>query len=212
MTPAQGYCRKGRAEHGAALVVALCMLIALLLLGASAARMALQGEKAARGDRDRQIAFHAAEEALMDAENDIEGSAAMPARSAMFAQDSALGFAAGCGTGAASPNLGLCLPAGEADAPVWQQVDFSDARADSVKSVPYGQFTGAGMQTGQGFLPFRRPRYIIELVPYTRAGEDAGPQMSYAYRVTAIGFGARENSQVVLQTYYRKQGTQGGAK
>ena len=198
----------GRSEHGAALVVALCMLIALLLLGASAARMALQGEKAARGDRDRYIAFQAAEEALMDAENDIEG----PARSALFAPGSALGFVAGCGFGAASANLGLCLPADAADTPVWQQVDFSDVHDATVKSVPYGQFTGAGMATGQGFLPFKRPRYIIELVQYTHEGEDAGPQASHAYRITAIGFGTRENSQVVLQSYYRKLGSHAAAE
>lgn len=70
------------------------------------------------------------------------------------------------------------------------------------------------MPTGQGFLPFKRPRYIIELVPYTREGEDAGPSISHVYRVTAIGFGVRDTSQVVLQSYYRKQGAHGagGAK
>ena len=142
----------------------------------------------------------------MDAENDIEGSAAMPARSAMFAPDSALGFASGCGVGAASANLGLCLAAGEDETPVWQEVDLADAQPATMKSVPYGQFTGASMQTGQGFLPFQRPRYIIEILPYTGAGEDAGQPPSYFYRVTAIGFGARDSSQVVLQTYYRKHG------
>ena len=199
----QGGVARG-AERGAALVLALCMLLALLLLGASAARMALQGEKAARADRDRRVAFHAAEEALMDAENDIEGSAAMPGRSAMFAPDSTLGFASGCGVGAASANPGLCLAAGEDETPVWQEVDIADTQPETMKSVSYGQFTGASMQTGQGLLPFQRPRYIIEVLPYTGAGADAGPAMSYFYRVTAIGFGARGTSEVVLQTYYRK--------
>ena len=206
MRPAGRQCG---CERGAALVVALFMLIAILLLGASAAQLALQGEKAARAERDREIAFQAAEEALMDAESDIEGSPAAPERSAMFEPDGAPGFVDGCGAGAASAGIGLCMRAAEGAAPVWQMVDVADAAAGSTRSVPYGAFTGASMQTGEGFLPFRRPRYIIEALPYTQEGEDAGPAAGPAqrnfFRVTSIGFGARETSQVVLQSYYRKQ-------
>lgn len=198
-------------QAGAALAMALCVLIVLMLLGASVARLALQGEKAARGERDRQIAFQAAEEALMDAENDLQGSIAFPGRSAMFAPDSALGFTDGCGAGAVNPHLGLCSQAEAGAAPAWISVDFEDESAATTRSVPFGKFTGADMQTGQGFQPFRRPRYVIELVPYTQAGEDAGQHLSYFYRVTAMGFGARADSQVVLQTYYRKRRAGGGA-
>ncbi|MET3133820.1 type IV pilus assembly protein PilX [Oxalobacteraceae bacterium GrIS 1.11] len=194
--------RHATRQGGAVLMLALFLMVAILLLGASAAQLALQGEKAARGERDWHIAFQAAEEALMDAEHDIEGRAGAPGRSAMFAPDSALGFVDGCGSD--SVNLGLCLRAGEGAPPVWQSIDFADDGAGTARSVPYGRFTGAAMQTGEGFLPFKRPRYIIELLPYTKEGEDAGAGMRYIYRVTAIGFGARESSQVVLQTFYRK--------
>ncbi|MDC8760567.1 pilus assembly protein PilX [Janthinobacterium sp. hw3] len=178
------------------------MLIAILLLGASAAQLALQAEKVARGERDWQLAFQAAEEALMDAEKDIEGTPAEPGRSAMFAPDSALGFVAGCGGDGAS--LGLCLRGAAGQAPVWQSVDFDDDGAATARSVPYGKFTGATMPSGEGLLPFKRPRYIIELLPFTQEGEDAGQQLGYFYRVTAIGFGARPGSEVVLQSFYRK--------
>lgn len=191
-----------------ALLVALFMLVAILLLGASAAQLALQGERAARAARDGQVAFQAAEEALMDAENDIEGGAGASGRSAMFAPDSAQGFVAGCGAGGASQ--GLCLHGADGAAPVWQSIDLG-ADGAAARSVPYGQFTGAAMATGAGALPFRRPRYIIELLPYAAEGEDAGAQRGYCYRVTAIGFGARESSQVVLQSVYRKRGAGGGA-
>lgn len=67
------------------------------------------------------------------------------------------------------------------------------------------------MQTGQGVLPFRRPRYIIELLPDTAAGEEAGATPRYVYRVTAIGFGASRATEVVLQTFYRKQTPHGSA-
>lgn len=191
-------------QRGMALVFTLCLLLLILLLGVSAAQMALLGEKAARGERDRHIAFHAAEEALMDAERDIEGQPGAPGRSGLFAPDSAAGFAASCGE-----QPGLCLPAAEPAPPVWlvNELDADDEGA----TVAYGRFTGAPMQTGQGFLPFRRPRYLIELLPFHAPGEEAGAPAgaaapaSYLYRVTAIGFGASEDTQVVLQTYYRKQ-------
>jgi len=210
-------CRKPwrlpRVRHGGAtLVYVLCLLVIILLLGVSAAQMALQGEKAARGERDRQIAFQAAEEALVDAQNDIEGLPGAPGRSGLFAPDSAAGFADGCGEAGA---LGLCLPAAP-DAPaLWLSTDLDGAEAGN-RTVPYGQFTGAVMQTGQGFLPSRRPRYLIELLPFHPPGAQATAAAgglateSYVYRITAIGFGAQESTQVVLQSYYRKQAVGAG--
>lgn len=198
-------------QRGVALVVALCTLIVLMLLAASAARMTLQGEKAARGERDRQIAFQAAEEALMDAENDIRGNAAFVGRSATFAPDSAEGFTNGCGAGLANQYLGLCSHAQGGATPAWVAIDLADDGAATTRSVPYGRFTGAAMQTGQGFQTFKRPRYIIERVPSTQAGDNAEQRPSYVYRVTAIGFGASDDSQVVLQSFYRKRMAGGGS-
>ncbi|MGK5033391.1 pilus assembly PilX family protein [Janthinobacterium sp. MDT1-19] len=206
-------CRVVRVRHGGAtLVYVLCLLVIILLLGISAAQMALQGEKAARGERDRQIAFQAAEEALVDAQNDIEGLPGAPGRSSLFASGSAAGFADDCGEAGA---LGLCLPAAP-DAPaLWLSMDLDGAEGTS-RAVPYGQFTGAAMQTGQGFLPSRRPRYLIELLPFHPPGAQAAvvagglATESYVYRITAIGFGAQESTQVVLQSYYRKQAAGAG--
>lgn len=190
----------------------LCLLVIILLLGISAAQMALQGEKAARGERDRQIAFQAAEEALVDAQNDIEGLPGAPGRSSLFAPGSAAGFADGCGEGGA---LGLCLPAPPEAPALWLSVDLDGAEGSS-HTVPYGQFTGAVMQTGQGFLPSRPPRYLIELLPFHPPGAQASAvagglaTQSYVYRITAMGFGAQESTQVVLQIYYRKQAAGAG--
>ncbi|MDN2712708.1 PilX N-terminal domain-containing pilus assembly protein [Janthinobacterium sp. SUN118] len=199
-------------QRGATLVYVLCLLVVILLLGISAAQMALLGEKAARGERDRYIAFQAAEEALMDAQNDIEGLPGAPGRSSLFAPGSAAGFTVGCGDGG---ELGLCLPAEKGAPALWLSMALGGAEAasgsDGNRTVPYGRFTGAAMQTGQGFLPFRRPRYIIELLPFHLPGEEAGAVIgslatgNYLYRVTAIGFGAQDSTQVVLQSYYRKQ-------
>jgi type IV pilus assembly protein PilX len=58
-------------QQGAALVIALLILIVLMMLGIAAMQTSLQSEKMSRNQRDRQIAWQAAEAALLDAEYDI---------------------------------------------------------------------------------------------------------------------------------------------
>ena len=191
-----------RRERGISLIVALVMLIAVLMLGISATHIALQAEKSARNDRDRQIAFQAAEAALIDAEMDIEQSPdAALSRSVLFSPNKTEGFAETCGSGV---YLGLCLPAPDGTTPVWQTIDLADDASSNARSVSYGNFTGQTFQSGNGSLPAKPPRYIIELMRYNKAGESAD-QPSYFYRITAIGFGVRDATQVVLQTFYRKE-------
>lgn len=197
--------RFGRSK-GAALLAALCVLVALMIIALSAAHSALNAEKSARNERDRHIAFQAAEAALIDAERDIEGGAdPASARAALFANASALGFDDGCGRGAGSANLGLCQYAPPGQVPAWQLADLAGPDGANSATTPYGTFTGALLPTGGAALPARPSRYIIELMPLVRAGEDAGQSVAgNLYRISAIGFGVRPNTQVVLQSFYRK--------
>jgi type IV pilus assembly protein PilX len=197
-----------RRQYGASLIVSLLMLIAVLMLGMSAAQIALQGEKSARNDRDRQIAFQAAEAALLDAELDIENSpSASTSRSTLFSRESAIGFPADgedlCGSGEGNRFLGLCRRSDDITMPTWLAIDF-DSIGATTRSVPFGHFTGQYFQTGKGALPARVPRYIIELMTYNRHGE-AADKSGYFYRITAIGYGAQDSTQVVLQSFYRKE-------
>jgi type IV pilus assembly protein PilX len=200
-----------RSQRGIALITAMVIMLAVLIIGVSAARAALDSEKAARQERDRYVALQAAEAALADAERDIEGGkdVASP-RAALFAPDSALGFTDGCGDAPDSANLGLCAQAGGVDAPAWQHAPL-DAEGDAANgTIAYGSFTGARLPVGGATMPARLPRYVIELMPYTRVGEDAarGGGGNF-YRITAIGFGARAGTSVVLQSFYRKLADQG---
>lgn len=188
--------------RGVALLTALFVLIAVMIVAISAAHAALSAEKSARNERDRHIAFQAAEAALADAERDIESPDPASPRAALFAAGSALGFIEGCGRRQTDSNLGLCMRAEPPAAPAWQLVALADEKGEG--AVPYGKFTGATMPTGVGTLPAQAPRYIIELMPYPRAGEDAGKPAANFYRITAIGFGARPATRVVLQSFYRK--------
>ena len=192
------------AQDGLALIIVLLVLIVVLLLATAAAQIAVQGERMSRNDRDRQVAFEAAEAALMDAEMDIESSPnAAISRSDLFSRHSVEGFpviAGTCVSGAQNRLRGLCRPAAASEPPIWSVLDFSDT-ADNA-TVAYGEFTGRLFPSG-GALPVKSPRYIIELLPDRRIGESA-ERDAYLYRITAIGFGASERTQVALQSIYRK--------
>jgi len=58
-------------QQGASLLIVLLMLVVVMLFGVSAAQLTLMNEKSSRNDRDRHIAFQAAEAGLRDAERDI---------------------------------------------------------------------------------------------------------------------------------------------
>jgi len=193
-----------RSQRGVALVATLVILLVTLLLAMGAARSALQAEQAARADRDRHIALQAAEAALRDAERDIDSAAAAePARAALFVPGAAA-FAPGCGAGAANPALGLCAHVLPPALPAWQDVPLDGTGTGVQRFVDYGRFTAATMPVGAGMLPARLPRYIIEQLPYVRAGVSASGNAGLFYRITAIGFGADAAHCVVLQTYYLK--------
>jgi type IV pilus assembly protein PilX len=215
-----------RNERGFSLIVSLMMLIVIIILGVSGAQMSVNEERGSRNDRDRQIAFQAAEAALKDAEYEIYGatgvtctlptpqlgdgnmrSPALTGTQTCFNAFATLGFVPGC---SAPPNAGLCafnptLPA-YLDS---TNVDFfADAKGTgNSHTVAYGTFTGRTYGTQSGFpgqpLSAYPPRYIIEWVPkntsvdtLTDSGTAVGNKM---FRVTAMGFGANPNSQVVLQ-------------
>ena len=196
-----------RRQRGISLVIVLVLLFATLFLGASAAVIALQAEKASRGDRDRQIAFEAAEAALNDASLDIEGSVAGAVGGRVFASDSAIGFPAldgsvTCYTAQDAASFGLCRSPVAGQPESWLSADFSIENINA-ESVEYGHFTNSSFATGSGNLPSKLPRYLIELMPDNQAGNSA-QAVKFFYRITAIGFGAHPETRVVLQIFHRK--------
>ena len=192
------------AQRGVSLVISLLMLVVVLMLSISLANLALQGEKAARGDRDRQIALSSAEAALKDAEMDIDTQAqSSTGRSFLFDASSNLYFEDGCGKGDGNLYQGLCLPASSGALPIWLSADIASDKGAGV-GVKFGHFTGQTMITGMAFFPCKLPRYVIEAIPDVDAGQRADEKTKYVFRVTAIGFGASPETQVVLQSVYRK--------
>jgi type IV pilus assembly protein PilX len=191
-------------QSGVTLIVVLLVLMVVTLLGVGGAQIALLSERATRYDRDYQIAFQAAEAALLDAEFDIRGDGTFvnSSRKAMFTEGSTIGFAEGCSSDAAT--VGMCLPAAPGATPVWATVDF--LATSSPRSVKFGAMTNRDFSSGAtGIQPELPPRYVIEVLKdellFTKA-EDA---TKYLYRITAIGFGPRKEVQAVLQTIFRKE-------
>jgi type IV pilus assembly protein PilX len=192
-------------QRGVTLIVSMVMLLVILMISTSLADMALMGEKAARNERDKQVAMHAAESALADAEKDIENSSAANSRSAIFSPHSSEGFSEGCGRGDSNPYQGLCKANRSGQKAIWRTADIANdfSNGDS-SSVPFGRFTGHTLPTGYGPFSQQLPRYLIELMEDAAIGQEA--KTTYFYRITAIGFGTDRSTQVVLQSFYRKLG------
>lgn len=189
------------AQRGVTLIVVLLILVVVMVLGIGGAQIGLLGERTTRFDRDYLIASQAAEAALMDAEFDIRGPGGT--RSTNFAAGKDGLFVEDCGTSGTS--RGLCLPKSDQVKPVWAEVDFTNDD-DDAPTVEFGEFTNRTFSTGGGIRPARMPRYIIEIIDDQAQGNSAAStQTPKMYRVTAMGFGPRLDTQVVLQMVFRKE-------
>lgn len=192
--------------EGVALVTCLVMLSAVMLASVAAAVMATEGERGARLERDRQLAFQAAEAALADAERDIEGGDPSLGRPSVFAPLALAAHDVSCGQGDSNAAQGVCLANG-ATVP-WLNVDLSDTASSSARTVAYGRFTGHAFPVRAGPLPKRLPRYLIEALPMRQPGAAADSEgVRWLFRITAIGFGVHSTTSVVLQSYYRAERT-----
>lgn len=185
------------AELGASLIMVLMILIVVSLIGVGGAQIALMSERGSRNDRDMQIALQSAEAGLLDAVDYLTAR-----RDDLFDGKNAVAFVAGCGSSGTS--LGLCddTLVGTLVGPkaAWLTVDFTDTSA-TASTIAYGTFTGKTFASGgAGVRPALAPRYVIELVPDPSGNPS---DVSYIYRVTAMGFGPRVDIQAVLQMMYR---------
>jgi type IV pilus assembly protein PilX len=200
-------------ERGVSLIVVLLILVIVSILGVGGAQIAMMAERGSRNDRDMQVAWQAAEAALADAEFDIHGQTPEPSTSRtklVFVDNKANRnlFLPNCvGTGVSQ---GLCEFVQDTR-PAWLSVDFTVDNG-TARTTALGTFTGrrfASVAAGgpaAGVQPAKAPRYIIEAIPdewiERNRGTSAGPKPNL-YRVTAMGFGPREDIRAVAQILYR---------
>ncbi|MFM9901514.1 MAG: PilX N-terminal domain-containing pilus assembly protein [Polaromonas sp.] len=203
-----GYLASTSAAHlqnGVSLIIVMIVLTVVSLLGVAGIQISSLAEKSARNDRDLQIAMQAAEAALLDAEFDIIGPGSSTRR-AVFDDDTA--FVEGCGT--AGNSRGLCLLRTAPNIkPAWLTVDFT-VTGNNAATTEFGAFTGRSFASGTaGIQPSKLPRYVIEPMNTTVGASEARSrdektQGAYKlYRITAMGFGPRDDIQAVLQAVLR---------
>ena len=199
------------------LVVVLLILIVVSILGVGAAQMALSGERASRYDRDYQVAWQSADSGISDATDDISGhgsNAALSRASLFVADDAGTEFSPGC-VAPDTRHAGMCKKASDEETPAWQTVDFlasGDSALANGTNATYtvaGQFTGRAFAAGSvGIQPAHAPRYVIENMPGAGAeGMSAkiGDAREFSFhRITAVGFGPNQDTQVALQAIYQK--------
>ena len=198
------FSQRHQTQRGASLIMVLLILVVVSLLGVGGAQIALMSERSARNDRDQQVAWQAAEAALIDAEVDMIDPTVSPAttRQPLFDAKNQIAFYSGCGTATSATtvqSLGLCA-LNLTGKPAWLTADFTVTGATAM-TTEFGKFTGRAFAAGGvGIQPALKPRYLIEVLP-DPFGDASDPK--FIYRITAMGFGPRPDIQAVLQMLYR---------
>lgn len=213
--------RRSVEQRGASLIIVMLILIVVSVLGIGAAQISMMGERSARNDRDMQVAWQAAEAALVDAEFDIRG----PNTSAVSRIETIFGGAAqnsarpvlsefdvtGCSSG--STNRGLCAfvdeSLGATQQQKWLVANFT-VEGSGANTARYAEFTGrpAYPAGGPGVQSIKVPRYMIEPIRdyggfLESRGKSDPAAFRYMYRVTSMGFGPRDDIQAVAQMILR---------
>jgi len=198
-------------ERGVSLIIVLIFLVILSGIAAFAVRRVLFGEDLARNMLDSEVARQAAEAALRDAERDIMLAGGVPGATCDRAGDRPVKEAY------SEPNFGSTCPRGQCrfgeqtpaayyaasnystrtnPEPWWPGTDTKWKATPPTTctfegGVPLGTFTGVPGIKGVS----RQPEYMIE---YMQRGEDI------YFRNTARGWGLDKNTEVVLQSYFKR--------
>ncbi len=173
-----------RRQQGVALFLALVVLLLITILGVSGLQTTTLEERMAANARDRDLAFQAAEAALMDAERFLN--------SAQIGEFN---------------NSGGRYQLNANSRPVWHG---NNQQAGTGGVITYSvDRPGAGAQAAPLQGVSRQPEYFIErypaVIPPGGSLEAGVPADELAFfRATARGFGGRENTVVVLQIGFQR--------
>jgi type IV pilus assembly protein PilX len=171
-------------QRGAALVIALVLLVAMMLIGLTAFYSSKQEERLARAGRDGLVAREAAEAALRYAEGQIASGVI----------SSNLGFNSCPNTA----STGLCSNYASGPMSVLLASAAIATSPTTVATVPSTAWNGGSL----GSYSLLAPRYAIEAIPDQAAGSDLSTE-SYIYRITGWGFGFNSNIVTVMESIYR---------
>jgi len=178
-------------QHGAVMAVSLLILLLLTIIGIAGMAVTSLEERMAGNDRDRQLAFQAAEAALRNGEEYV-------ATNNLPGNPLGAKFAANC----QDQGAGLCLPAVAGSANVWEDTTLDVwGNANRHRTYSYTGLSGLAAQPIY-IIEYLGPQIIAPQTAVTCASAPSPcPQM---YRITAIGYGGTPNAKVMLQSVYKK--------
>ncbi len=198
------------------MLVVLVFTLALTGLAVFSAKFAFLGEAVARNQLDQQVARQAAEAALRDAERDLlltDGTKRAGADCGRLSERPAnpnKGFDSACTRGQcgyrsetlADADYGLDASNGSfkvgefwwpaARGGKWVNATGAKDCVSFTGGVPLGTFTGVDAIAAVS----QQPEYMIEYLGQRNSG------YFFLFRITARGFGYRDATQTVLQTYF----------
>jgi type IV pilus assembly protein PilX len=182
---------KNNKQRGAVMITVLILSMVLTVAVISQMNITLLDEKIVANQKNRHIAFQAAEGAIREAEIWLEEQAEVP---------SPLEDGAGSIWSLGSPKQD------DADAAEWWMANANDNE--------WWQGNGLEALTQVDDLPNindeeYRPRYIMEYYAYVQdslvTGQQKDEQGRNFYRITTRGFGGSDSARVTLQTTYSRR-------
>jgi len=173
-------------QRGAVLITVLVLTLGLTVLVLSQMDIIILDEKVIANQKDRSLAFQAAESAIREAENWLVDQATEPepmtnGASNVWVTD--------------SPNL-------NANPEWWMHMDDAEWKS-------YANQAMTAQSDLPGIDPNNKPRYIIEHYAYVQDTLVSGQQRDELgrdfYRITARGYGGTETARVTLQSTYTRR-------
>ncbi len=202
-------------QDGATLVISIIFLMVMSMVATGVWRMTMQQESMTGTERDYQIAFEAAERALRDAELDYFNTCSKDqAGLEVVCAKRSVPIEGLTGFGKLGQTVyqdnGTCSADGLCSAKSQVSPDFKiyesqprmvvlENKDTAEKSIQVGTYTLTAADQGNVVpLVSKQPRYLIEGLQF---GGNNGDRLSVVYRITAIGYGRRADTKVVLQSY-----------
>ena len=176
-------------SRGSVLLVSLVLLLIMTVAGLTAIRISSLEETISGNYLDQQMAFQAAEAALLEAEHRI---ASTPVNLSGFSPDCSGGW---CFSGEDINDLNAC----SSDEIFWQDKEVWDsANRHQVVTIEIEGISARG-------------KYIVEFLCYV-AKDSHGPlpdpgninEWAHYFRITALATGGTEHARVMLQTTFKK--------
>jgi len=178
-----------RRQRGVVLIVSLILLMILTLIGVTAMQTSSLEERMAGNALDKHLAFQAAEAALRAAENELD-------KSIDAVQEFTTGY------------LGELDYSNDLPTEVWQW-ENDEIKSSGKDGMPrWAEFDNQDIMEMGVKHP---PHYAVELLDVGVTAQtmvtqaDAPVPQGDVFRVTAVGWGATENTRIMLQSFYLRR-------